>query len=162
MKTILLSLACLLLFSSCALLTAQSELEDTRWLLQSLRGQPLLEDTVITANFSQDGISGTSGCNFYGAKISFSPVKRMEIVEVANTEMYCEAPSGLMEQEKLYLQTLVAVTSYRLEGDDLFSWIVQGDILLHYRLLPRFENNPALLIGKTWRLVLQKGWKPMS
>lgn len=141
MKTILLSLVCLLLFSSCALLPTPPELDETRWKLQSLRGQPLREDTVITAKFSQDGISGTSGCNYYGAKVSFSPVHRMEIVDVANTEMYCEAPAGLMEQEELYLHTLAAVTSYRLEDEDLFLMDRAGDILLCDRLI--FEYSPA-------------------
>ena len=157
MKTIPLLFAGLLLFSSCSLFPTQSELDGTRWLLQSLGGQPLLEDTVISAKFSQDGISGTSGCNFYGAKISFSPVKRLEIVEVANTEMYCEVPSGIMEQEELYLQTLAAANSYQLEDDNLFLMDRAGDILFHYRLIPRFENNPALLIGKTWRLISAEG-----
>jgi heat shock protein HslJ len=159
MKTILLSLGCLLLFSSCALFPIQSELDGTRWLLQSLREQPLLADTAITAKFSQDGISGTSGCNFYGAKISFSPVKRLKIVEVANTEMYCEARSGLMEQEELYLQTLAAATSYRLEDDNLVLMDRAGDILLNFRLLPSFENNPELLFGKTWELIDAEGIK---
>ncbi len=157
MKKILWWLGCLFLFSSCALLPTQSELDESRWLLQSLRGQSLLEDTAITAKFTPGGISGSSGCNNYGAKVSFLPFNRMEIDEVANTDMYCGVRSGLMEQEELYLQTLAAATSYRLENDNLVLMDRAGDILLNFRLLPSFDNNPELLYGKTWQLIEAEG-----
>ncbi len=157
MKTILWLFACPLLVSSCVLLPAQTKLDETRWLLQSLRGQPLLEDTAITAKFTPGGISGSSGCNYYGAKVSFLPINRMEIDEVANTEMGCQEPAGLMEQEVLYLNTLAASAAYRLEGDTLVIQDSDGNTLLNFRLLPSFENDPELLYGKTWQLIEADG-----
>lgn len=156
-KTTLLSLACLLLFSSCELLSTPSQLDETRWLLQSLRGQPLLEDTAITAKFSSGEISGTSGCNFYGAKISFSPFNRIKINEIANTEMGCREPPGLMEQEGLYLTTLATGEAYQLDEDELVILDKSGETLLHFRLLPSFDNNPELLYEKTWQLIEVEG-----
>lgn len=157
MKTMLWLFACLLLVSSCVLLPAQSKLDETRWLLQSLRGQSLLEDTAITAKFSSGGVSGSAGCNNYGAKVSFLPINRMEIDEVANTEMGCQEPAGLMEQEALYLNTLAASAAYQLEKENLVILDSEGNTLLNFRLLPSFENNPELLYGKTWQLIEADG-----
>jgi len=117
-----------------------------------MHGRELLEDTAITLNITESEISGASGCNFYGAKYTTRPKNGIEIDEVALTAMACHEPVGIMVQEEAYINTLQEATSYRVDDENLSIVDKQGNILLQYRLLPKFEANPDGLIGKTWRL----------
>jgi heat shock protein HslJ len=117
-----------------------------------MHSHELLRDTAITLKITEGGISGTSGCNFYSAKYATQPRNGIEMGEVAHTEMACHEPAGIMEQEKEYLSTFPKTTSYSLYGDNLFILDKQGNILLKYRLLPKFAANPEGLKGKIWRL----------
>ncbi len=149
---IIIALGYILFFSGCISTSQQLELSGTRWVLQWMQGQELLEGTPITLKITERGISGFSGCNLYSsAQYNTQPKNRIEINEVANTDMGC--PTDLLEQqEEEYINTLPKATNYRLSGENLFMMDEQGNILLQYRLLPKFEANPEGLIGKTWRL----------
>jgi heat shock protein HslJ len=128
------------------------ELPGTRWVLQSMHGQGLLERPPITLKIAERGISGFSGCNLYSsAEYTIKPKNRIENTEVAHTDMGC--PTGLLEQQEIeYINTLPKATNYRLSGENLFMMDEQGNVLLQYRLLPKFEANPEGLIVKIWRL----------
>jgi len=117
-----------------------------------MHGQELLEDTAITLKITEGGISGLSGCNLYGARYSTRPNNGIEINEVAHTEMACSEPTGIMEQEVVYIGTIQKATGYSLDDENLFMMDEQGNILLQFRLLPQFDANPEGLIGKTWQL----------
>jgi heat shock protein HslJ len=149
---IIFALVYILFISGCISTSQQYVLSGTRWILKSMHGQELLADIAITLKITEGGISGTSGCNYYGAKYTTQPKNGIEIGEVAYTEMACHEPAGIMEQEEEYLSTFPKATSYSLDGENLFIVDKQGIILLQYRLLPNFEANPEGLIGKTWRL----------
>ena len=152
-KKILFALGCIFLISGCISTSQQFVLSATRWILQSIHGRELLEDTAITLEITESGISGASGCNFYGAKYTTRPRNGIEIDEVAHTDMACHEPVGIMEQEEAYINTFQEATSYRVDGENLSIVDKQGNILLQYRLLPKFEANPEGLIGKIWRLI---------
>jgi heat shock protein HslJ len=122
-----------------------------------MHSQELLEDTAITLKFSERGISGSSGCNFYSAQYTRQPKNGIEIGEVANTEMGCSNPAGILEQGEAYISTIQKAISYRLNAENLFMMDAQGNILLQYRLLPKFEGDPEGLFEKTWRLVYADG-----
>ena len=47
-------------------------LGDTEWVLVSLNGNPLIEDTAITLNFEQASLDGSAGCNTYGGSFTAS------------------------------------------------------------------------------------------
>lgn len=145
-------LGCLLILSSCASPFGNLELNGTRWILQANHDRELLEDIAITLKVTEQELSGSSGCNLYFAKYTLKPVNGIQINELANTEMACNEPVGVMEQEVEYLNTFRSVTSYRYEEEKLFLLNDLGDTLLEYRLLPKFNANPQDLIGKTWRL----------
>jgi heat shock protein HslJ len=132
-------------------------LSGTRWILQSMHGQELLEDTTITLKLTDKEISGWSGCNLYYAQYTTRPNDRIEIGEVANTDMGCSEPVGRSEQEEEYISTIQKATSYRFDGEHLILIDKQGNILLQYRLLPQFAANPEGLIGNTWRLYYADG-----
>jgi len=151
-KIIIIALGFILFFSGCISTPQQFMLSGTRWILQSMHGQELLEDTAIILKLTENEISGSSGCNLYYAQYTTQPKNRIEIDEVANTDMGCFEPVGILEQEEEYISTLQKATSYSLDGENLFIADKQGNILLQYQLLPKFEANPEGLIGKTWRL----------
>lgn len=163
---IIVALECILFLSGCISnipldiqRNKKIELSGTRWILQSMNGRALLEDTAITLKFSEEGISGWSGCNFYFAGYSIQTNNGIEINELANTAMGCPEPAGILEQEKGYLNSLRSATSYDLEGETLFVSDEHGNILLQYRILPKFEADADGLIGKTWRLEYADGMK---
>lgn len=149
---IIIALGCILFSSGCISASQQFELSGTRWILQSMHGQELLKDTAITLKITKGEFSGSSGCNFYGAKYTTQPKNGIEINEVAHTDMACSEPEGILEQEEEYISTIQKAKSYSVDGEIFFIADEQGNNLLQYQLLPKFEANPEGLIGKTWRL----------
>ena len=74
-----------------------------------LRGDAVsspLPGTRITASFGDDGtLTGSSGCNTYRA--SFTLGRGSIVIEPpASTEIACDTPEGVMEQEAAYLAAL--------------------------------------------------------
>jgi heat shock protein HslJ len=153
---IIISFGYILFFSGCISTSRQSELSGTRWILQSMRGQALLEDTTITLKITEMEISGSAGCNLYFARYTTRPKNKIEISEVANTDRGCETASKA-EQEKEYINTIQKATSYSIDGENLLIADEQGNTLLQYRLLLKFKANPEGMIGKTWRLSYADG-----
>lgn len=112
----------LILLLAAVLLTAcrptSASLSGTRWTLLSLNGQSLLANTSITAEFSEDQISGSSGCNQYSGAYEATG-RDLTIRQVAATMMYCMEPDGLMDQEGAFFEALAAVVGYRVAADRL-------------------------------------------
>lgn len=93
----------------------------------------LLSGTTITLLFSEDGrLSGSSGCNNYMAGYTVSG-SRMTIEAPAGTRKMCGRPEGIMEQEARYLQALVSVATYRIEGKLLELRTDQGSLVASYQ-----------------------------
>ena len=128
--------------------------------MQSLDGQELLQNTAITLKITEVGISGSSGCNLYGAKYTARSKDRIIIGEVAHTDMGCQTPAGVMQQEEGYLSALQKTTNYNVDGENLFMLDQLGNNLLQFRLLPKFKANPEGIKGTTWRLSYADGIKP--
>ena len=88
------------------------------WSLTTLAGQPVLEGTKLTAEFSgEDRVAGNAGCNsFFGeARVDGG---RLSVGPLGSTLMAC-VRDGVMEQEGRYLASLQAATRYTLSGDQL-------------------------------------------
>lgn len=100
-----------------------SDLEDIQWVLQSYGEQgnlqPLIEGTRITAIFdSAEGqVRGSAGCNSYFGDYQIND--KLSIPMLANTEMYCMEPEGVMDQEYEYLKTLHSAESYQIQDGKL-------------------------------------------
>ena len=95
------------------------EFEDMKWILESF-GEPgnqqaVLEGTQVTVTFesAENQLSGSAGCNSYFGDYEVNGSK-LSIHQLANTEMACLEPEGVMTQETRYLQALHAVDSYEL------------------------------------------------
>ncbi|MCE5339494.1 MAG: META domain-containing protein [Methanomicrobiaceae archaeon] len=134
---------------------APAALAGTSWTLASLVGEdgaivPVLAGTTVTAVFGADGnLGGSAGCNHYGADYTQDGAN-LTIEPAVRTEMYCENPKGIMEQEDRYLALLANVTTHRVESDRLFLSDQKGVDLLVFE---RAVQKPDLpLTGTDWVL----------
>ena len=93
------------------------------------RPTAVIPRTEVTVEFREEGVSGSAGCNRYGAPVS---IDGQEItVEVATvTRAWCDDPAGLMDQERLYLDIMSRATVYRVFGDQLALQTDEGELLL--------------------------------
>lgn len=107
------------------------ELASTRWMLHTLDGRPPIDVTTITAEFEEDQIRGSAGCNQYFGNYEASDGE-LTIREIGATEMFCMEPEGIMEQEQAFLTTLGTVRAYRLEGGQLEILDADGNVVLTF------------------------------
>lgn len=93
----------------------------------------LVPETVITATFGADGqVTGSAGCNNYFAAYTAAD-GTLAVGTTGMTQMYCEQPEGVMEQETLYLQALEMSSSYRIRSGSLTVMDENGATLLVFR-----------------------------
>lgn len=114
-----------------------SSLQDTRWVLVALGGEPPLTGTTPSAEFSADQISGSAGCNTYFGTYAASD-SEITVSDVANTEMWCSDPEGVMDQEQAFLAALASIASYRVAQGRLELLDGTGGVILI------FEPQPAV------------------
>jgi heat shock protein HslJ len=96
----------------------------------------VLPETKITAEFGDDGkLTGSSGCNTYSATYKTDGAK-ITISAAGGTEMACDAPKGVMEQEQAYLAALPLAASYRVEGSMLSLLTAEGTYVATYQRVP--------------------------
>jgi heat shock protein HslJ len=95
-----------------------------------------LPGTEITAEFGDDGkLTGSSGCNTYSATYKTDGAK-ITIGTAGGTEMACDKPKGVMEQEQAYLSALPLAASYRVEGSMLSLLKADGTYVATYQRTP--------------------------
>ena len=96
----------------------------------------VLPGTEITAEFGDDGtLTGSSGCNTYSGTYKTDGAK-ITISRVGGTEMACDAPDGVMEQEQAYLSALPLAAGYRVEGSKLSLLTAAGTYVATYQRTP--------------------------
>ncbi|HSJ71389.1 MAG TPA: META domain-containing protein [Acidimicrobiia bacterium] len=121
------------------------------WLLDSYNNGrqamvSVLPDTEVTAAFDDVGtVTGSSGCNRYRA--TFRAVDgEMTFGPPVGTRMMCEEPSGVMDQERRYLEALTEVTRYEFDDDGTMRCLdSEGAHLLRYTPTssdPRGASSP--------------------
>ena len=134
---------------------AHTALPGTSWTLASLAGEngsltPIINGTAVTATFSLDrNVGGSAGCNHYSAPYTVDG-ESLAIEPAIRTEMYCNEPPGLMDQEDRYLAHLTEVASYRIENDRLILADSEGNDLLVFEKAARTPDLP--LVGTKWVL----------
>jgi heat shock protein HslJ len=112
-----------------------ADLQDRRWVLVTLEGEPPLAGRAPSAEFSADQISGSASCNTYFATYEVSG-SELNISDVAHTEMWCEDPEGVMDQEQAFLDAMASVASYRLVGEQFELLDGTGAVLLTFEAQP--------------------------
>jgi len=147
--------------------TTGSVLTGTKWVLTSLRGQPLLPDTTISLEFGEAWYSGYTGCNNYGGgpdsgKYTATDEGTLKIIGMAVTVQLCPTPAGVMEQEQMYVAAFASIATYRLNEDCLELQDAPGETILVYARQPECAEPPADLAGTGWQLVSVDGQEPME
>jgi len=130
------------------------------WVLLALDGQPPLVGTTITAEFSEEQITGVSGCNSYFGDYTIDGGK-LQFDMIGMTAMACLEPEGVMAQESAYADLLQEVRSVRLDGagaDQRLELLDEsGAVRLLYARQAIPASDPAELIGTQWELLTLDG-----
>ena len=116
--------------------TGSTSFEGTLWVLDEYRNvegslAPGLQDTTVTAEFSDGEVSGSSGCNSYNTQYEIEGESIM-IGPIAVTRKYCSEPEGIMEQESQYLTALQNAVTYNIELDQLNLFDGERSRLVNY------------------------------
>ncbi len=123
----LLTLACGSIDINVDVSSSDNALADTEWRLTSLGAAadpiPVVSGSELTAQFSQEEISGSTGCNSYHGDYSVSDGSSINTEDLSWTEVGCPSDE-LWEQEEIFLDLLVAAESFVLFGDQL---VISGE-----------------------------------
>ena len=98
-----------------------ASLEDTPWTVTNYnngRGGvvSVVTGTDLTMLFADGTVGGSAGCNNYSGPYELNG-DRISIGPLANTEMACAEPEGIMEQETEFLAALQSAATYTVDGD---------------------------------------------
>ena len=111
--------------------------------------------TTITATFAKDGtVSGSAGCNNYVASYK-SGVNTLTIGDLVTTTMTCDSPTGIMNQEQIYLTNLQGAAIFTVTGDLLSISDSNGKTLLTFRKEGAAVSSLPFA-GISWELVTYK------
>ena len=113
-----------------------ADLVNTEWMLISLNGNSLIENTEITLIFDKEFLVGFMGCNGYGGGhdsgryISTDDGNLTIPQEMAVMAQLYSEPEGIMEQDAAYIEALRSTASYRVENDHLEVDNATGETIL--------------------------------
>jgi heat shock protein HslJ len=110
-----------------------------------------LSGTTITASFADAGtVSGSAGCNNYVATCQVAG-KNIAIGKPAKGATTCGSPTGVMDQETVYLSNLQSASTYAIESDALTLYDLKGNILVTYQKSGTIMS-PLPISGIPWNL----------
>ena len=140
---------------------SQLSLAGTAWEAESFGGPddtlPVLPDMRPTVNYLVERYAGSGGCNWYlGVYSTDGSSLRMQTP--ATTRTICES-AEIMQQEGLFMDSLLNVTEYRMEGDKLLAYTVENQ-----RMLTLVPAQPSPFEGTVWELKFiynGKEWQPV-
>ena len=115
------------------------------WLIQALLGKAPAPGTDLTAEFTSAGrVSGSAGCNHYGAEFTQSG-SAIQVSSIASTQMAC-APR-IMAEESVFLKALASARSYTVNGAKLTLKASGGRVLMTYKA------QSQQLAGTSWKVL---------
>lgn len=128
-------------------------LAGTEWTLAMLAGEPALAAALVTARFADGQLAGDGGCNGYGGAYTTTG-ETLTIGPLVRTEMYCETPTGVMDQEDAFLAALETTAGFRLADDGATLELLDagGASLATLARDEVVAQDPALLPGTRWAL----------
>ena len=98
--------------------------------------QPVLEGTTLSIFFDPSGaFNGLAGCNNYAGTYAFDEAGALTLTLGQVTQMICDDPPGIMDQEQQYLQILQQVQNqpYEIGDDGSLHLHAAGQWILNYR-----------------------------
>ena len=137
------------------------------WVLKSLNGGPIIEETSITLTIYEDSVGGTDGCNSYGIGPDYGPTfvpvitrpdgSYMEgdfsVRDGTKTLLLCEETEGIMEQSEAYLTALKEGKTFRIQGNRLEILDRERHATLVFVRQPPLPGHQPDLARTQWRLM---------
>ena len=127
------------------------DLQGTRWSLLEIDGEKIIPLSHVSLNFDKDGVSGSSGCNHYGAKYLVDKPAKISFLEISLTLMSCPFPPGVAAQEQRYFEALRESEKYEMSARGLILYNSDNRELLLFEGEPVYDMDPSKLIGTTWK-----------
>jgi putative lipoprotein len=118
-------------FESISAGEAGVDLGEHLWVLVSLDGRGLLEDTHIDLQFRDFLVEGFGGCNLYTSSYE-SRRSNLNLGLVTSTAKECEVPPGVLHQERAYFAALERVAVYSISSQQLNMFDGNGGLNLVY------------------------------
>lgn len=128
------------------------ELVNREWVLDELDKEPLINGTNIILAFDDSSFSGFAGCNGYGGPVELAEGGGIKFGEMSSQAEGCIEPEGVLDQEVNYLNQLLAVKQYRVDGNELTLTIPESGKTLIYTLRAPFDMDPEALGNTDWQL----------
>ena len=133
---------------------------DGIWVLESMDGQPVIENSFVMLNVNEDLATGFDGCNRYGLRsVDGAPVfdvhGKFSAPPGSRTEMDCAVPEGVMDQAGAYFSTLMRLDRFRISGDRLEILDSEGAARLVFVRQVQLPGDLIDLQGTEWRLINQ-------
>ena len=133
---------------------------EATWVLESLEGRPVIEESVITLRIGDNWFDGNDGCNSYGGRSEegapIADADGMSTVAGADrTEMYCPEPEGVMDQADAYIAALVQGERFRIVDDRLEILDNGGATRLVFVRRAPLPGRAVDLEGTAWRLLIE-------
>jgi len=117
---------------------SQSALDDVTWTLESFDSiagpQPIIKNTNVTLSIDLENgqLTGIGSCNNYSADFVLNDKNHdITISNIISTEMWCDQPENLMQQEQTYFATLAQIRFFTFDQVTL-NMVVGGDAGLHF------------------------------
>jgi D-alanyl-D-alanine carboxypeptidase len=134
-------------------------LTGTDWQLRVYDGKPALAESPVTARFQDGRLHGLTGCNEYFAGYT-ADQSILQLSELGSSQK--TGPEPAMAQETAFLKLLGAVTSYRIEGGELYLLDGDGRALLEF-VPQRPAGAPAGTLDGRLPTILREGhlWVPL-
>jgi heat shock protein HslJ len=134
-----------------------ADLDRTEWVLTSLNGRSPLAGAEVSLAFASGEATGSGGCNSYSGPYRVEGEDGLAFSYIANTEMGCLEPEGIMEQETQYLNALRAAARFRLSEGQLEIFTAGREVLIFVPVPgegdtdrgPATDSNPAVTISPT-------------
>lgn len=146
-------------------------LENVTWMLESFDSiagpQPIIDGSNISLSVDMENmqLTGIGGCNNFTADFVVDEKNNdISIANVISTEMACNEPENIMQQEMSFFATLAQVQFYSFDKASL-NMVVGGDSGLHFIAAQHAEVDPTIEITSNDMALLQaakKKWSTLS
>ena len=131
------------------------------WILESVDGQPLIDETYATLTIDGPRFGGFDGCNSFGGRHeSGTPVVKpdgtISVPPFVHTAAGC--PTGaILDQADRYLEAMAQQARARIVDDRLHIIDGPGDVALVFFKQGSLAGRPVTLAGTAWQLVDSDG-----
>ena len=133
---------------------------ETAWILESLDGRPLIEESFVTLKVNEDRFGGFDGCNSYGGRPKGgAPIAdadgRLSVQYPARKQRDCPEPEGITDQADAYISALVQGERFGIADDRLEILDSGGVIRLVFVKQAPLPGHAVELEGTGWRLLTE-------